>query len=122
MPAFSAARVEQKIMKIPKNQVGVAFGGAQAALVGPIDLEQHLAIQQHGEKLDSWEAFLPAKPLHLLRVESWASAVTMCGLQIRNSAPAHGDSSTIASPRRRKNAKRDKTRVSSSLSRGDPGQ
>ena len=99
VPAFSAACAEQKIMKIPENQVGVAFGGSQAALVGPIDLEQHLAIQQHGEKLDSWAAFLSANRFTCCGVESRASAVTMCGLQIRNSAPARGNSSTITSPR-----------------------
>ena len=51
MPAFRAARVEQKIVKVPKNEVVVALGLSQAA-ASSVDLEKDLAIHQQSEKLD----------------------------------------------------------------------
>ena len=58
VPALRAARVEQKIVKVPKNEVVVTLGRAQAAVVGGIDLEKDLAIHQQGEKLDPRKAVL----------------------------------------------------------------
>ena len=67
MPARRAARVEQQIVKVPENEVGVALGGTQVAIVGGIDLEEDLAIHQQGEKLDSGKAVLPAQSPHAPR-------------------------------------------------------
>ena len=67
MPARRAARVEQQIVKVPENEVGVALGGSQVAVVGGIDPEQDLAIHQQGEKLDPGKAVLPAQSPDALR-------------------------------------------------------
>ena len=67
MPAFRAARVEQEIVKVPKHEVVVALGGAQAAVAGGVDLEKDLAIHQQGEKLESRKTVLPAELFDLLR-------------------------------------------------------
>ena len=47
-------------MKVPQDEVVVAFGHSPAAIVGP-DLEENLAIDQEGEKLDPRKAVLPAR-------------------------------------------------------------
>ena len=64
--AFRAARVKQKIVKVPKNEVVVAFGRSQAAVASGVDLEQDLAIHQQGEKLDPRKTLLPTEPFDLL--------------------------------------------------------
>src|ERR1700730_3752208 len=38
VPAFRAARVEQKIVKVPKNEVVVALGRSKATFAGNVDL------------------------------------------------------------------------------------
>ena len=55
VPAFRAARVEQKIVKVPENEVVVTLGRSQAAVAGGVDLEKDLAIDQQGEKLEPRE-------------------------------------------------------------------
>ena len=67
VPALRAARVEQKIVKVPKNEVVVALGRPEAAVAGSIDLEKDLAIHQQREKLDAREIVLPTEPFDLLR-------------------------------------------------------
>ena len=67
MPAFGAARVEQKIVKIPENEVVVALGRPEAFVAGGVDLEEDLAIDEQSEKLDPGKTVLPAEPFDLLR-------------------------------------------------------
>ena len=95
--------MEQEIVEIPENKVGIAFHRPQIAVVGGIDLEQDLAVHQQGEQLRSRES-LPRRRSRptCCGVDSKVRAVAIFGSQIRNSAPARGDSSTIASPRRRR--------------------
>ena len=52
VPAFRAARVEQKIVKIPEDEVVVAFGRAKDFVAGRVDLEEDLAVEEQSEKLD----------------------------------------------------------------------
>ena len=65
--AFRAARVEQKIVKVPENEVVVTLGRSQPAVAGSVDLEKDLAIDQQSEKLDPRKTVLPAQPFDLLR-------------------------------------------------------
>ena len=67
VPAFGAARVEQKIVKIPDDEVVVAFGGAEDFVAGRVDLEEDLAVDEQCEKLDPWEIRAAAEPSDLLR-------------------------------------------------------
>ena len=67
VPAFRAARVEQKIVKVPKDEVVVALGRSKAAFAGNVDLEKDLAIHQQSEKLDPRKTLLPAELFDLLR-------------------------------------------------------
>ena len=67
VPAFRAARVEQKIVKVPKNEVVVTLGRSEATVAGGVDLEKDLAIHQQGEKLDPRKTVLPAELFDLLR-------------------------------------------------------
>ena len=71
MPAFRAARVEQKIVKVPENEVVVALGRSEAAVAGGVDLEKDLAIHQQGEKLDPGKTVLPTEPFDLLRCRQY---------------------------------------------------
>ena len=103
MSAFRAARVEQEIVKIPENEVVVALGRPQAAVAGVVDLEQDLAIHEQGEQLEPGKTILPSEPSDRLRHgQSRRWRPRSSGSQILNSAPARGDSSTIALPRRRR--------------------
>ncbi len=65
--AFGAARVEQKIVKVPKNEVVVALRRPQAVAASGVDLEKDLAIQQQSEKLDPRKTVLPTQLFDLLR-------------------------------------------------------
>ena len=67
VPAFGAARVEQKIVKIPDDEVVVAFGGAEDFVAGRVDLEEDLAVDEQSEKLDPRKIRAAAEPLDLLR-------------------------------------------------------
>ncbi len=87
MPALRAARMEQKIVKVPENEVVVALSRSQAAVGRGADLEKDLAVGQQGEKLDPRKTILPAEPFDVLRRR-----------QRRNSG---GDLRTISLPRRR---------------------
>src|SRR6266550_8717626 len=62
LSAFGAVGVEQQIVKVPENQVVVAFGRPQAVAAGGIDLEEDLAIHQQSEKLDPGKAALSPQP------------------------------------------------------------
>ena len=66
VPALRAARVEQQIVKVPKDEVVVALARSQAAVAG-IDLEQDAAVQQQREQLEPRKIFLRAQPPDLLR-------------------------------------------------------
>ena len=55
LSAFRAARVKQKIVKVPKNEVVVTLGWSKTTVAVGVDLEKDLAIHQQGEKLDPRE-------------------------------------------------------------------
>src|SRR5215211_4469942 len=44
VPAFRTARMEQKIVKIPEDQVVIALDRPEAIAAGSVDLEEDLAI------------------------------------------------------------------------------
>ena len=67
MPAFRAARVEQKIVKIPKNEIVIALGRSKAAAASSVDLEKDLAIEEQGEKLEPRKIVLPTQLFDVLR-------------------------------------------------------
>ena len=67
VPALRAARVENKIVKIPKNEIVVALGRAKALVAGRTDLEKDLAVDEQGEKLEPRKPGLPAQLPDLLR-------------------------------------------------------
>src|SRR3984893_10557594 len=67
VPAFRAARVEQKIVKVPKNEVVVALGRSKASFAGNVGLENDLAIHQQSEKRDPRKTVLPTQLFNLLR-------------------------------------------------------
>ena len=58
MPAFGAAGVEQKIVKVPEHQIVVAFGRAQASFLAA-DLEKDFAVEKQRQKLDARESRRP---------------------------------------------------------------
>src|SRR5262245_4666698 len=66
VPTFRAARVEQKIVKVPKNQVVVTLGQSGTPLGSGLCLEKDLAINQQSEKFDPRKAVVPTKPSDLL--------------------------------------------------------
>ena len=66
MPALGAAGMKQKIVKVPQNQMFVAFGRPQAGVSGA-DLEKDLAFDQQSEKLKPRKAGLSTQPFDLLR-------------------------------------------------------
>src|SRR5579862_4490473 len=66
MAAFRAARMEKKIVKIPKNKVVIALGSSEAAVAGNIRLEKDLAIHQQGEKFSPGKTGLPAELFDLM--------------------------------------------------------
>ena len=102
MPALRAARVKQQIVEIPEHEVVVAFVRAQAVSACGIELEQDLAVQQQREQLEVREATCLRSLLIFAACDRAARAAAMAGSQIRNNAPARGDSSTISLPRRRR--------------------
>ncbi len=59
--ASRAARVEQKIVKIPKNEIVIALGRSKAAAASSVDLEKDLAIEEQSEKLEPRKIVLPAQ-------------------------------------------------------------
>ena len=63
VPTFRAARVEEKIMKVPKNEAVVALGQSKPAFASGGDLEKDLAIEEQGKKLDPWKTLLPTQLL-----------------------------------------------------------
>src|SRR5262249_5016666 len=66
MPALGAARMEEEIVKVPKDQIVVAFRRSQA-FIAARDLEENLAVDQKAEKLDTGEARLAADIFDFLR-------------------------------------------------------
>jgi hypothetical protein len=67
VPTFRAARVEEEVVKVPKNEAVIAFAQSKLTFAGSADLEEDLAIEEQGEKLDSWKTLLPTQPFDLLR-------------------------------------------------------
>jgi hypothetical protein len=61
--AFGAAGVEQKIVKVPENEV--TLRASQAIVAGRVDLEKDLATDQQREKLNPRKSVLPAEPFDL---------------------------------------------------------
>jgi hypothetical protein len=59
--------VEQKIVKIPKNEIAIALGRSKAAAASSVDLEKDLAIEEQGEKLEPRKIVLPAQLFDVLR-------------------------------------------------------
>src|SRR6201987_6558637 len=66
MSNFRAARVKQKIVKVPENEVVVTFGRSQTTIAGRVDLEKDLAIHQQSEKLEPRNPILPTELFDLL--------------------------------------------------------
>ena len=71
MPAFRAARVKKKIVKVPKNEVVVTLGRSEATVASSLDLEKDLAINQQGEKLNPRKTVLPTELFDLLRCRQY---------------------------------------------------
>ena len=67
VPAFRAARVEQKIVKIPKDEIVITLGRSKAAAASNVDLENDLAIEEQAEKLEPRKIVLPTQLFDLLR-------------------------------------------------------
>ena len=67
VPTLRAARMEEKIVKVPKNELLVTLGQAKPASAGGADLEKDLAIEQQGKKLDPGKTLLPTQLFDLLR-------------------------------------------------------
>src|SRR6201993_3625343 len=61
VPAFRAARVEQKIVKIPKNEIVIALGRSKAAAASSVDLQKDLGIEEQGEKLEARKIVVPTR-------------------------------------------------------------
>ncbi len=62
MSTFRAARVEQKIMKVPKHEVVIALVLSEYAVAITLNLEQDLTIHQNGKELDACKTSLAAEP------------------------------------------------------------
>jgi hypothetical protein len=58
--------VEQKIVKVPKNEVVIPLRWLEATVEGGVDLEQDLATYQQSKKLEPRKAVLPAEPFDSL--------------------------------------------------------
>ena len=69
--ALRAARVEQKIVKIPKNEVVITLGCSKAIFVRHVDLESDLTIHQQSEKVDARKTVLPTEMFDLLRYSQY---------------------------------------------------
>ena len=67
LPAFRAVGMEQKIVKVPENEVVVAFRRPKAVAAGRVDFEKNLAVHQQGKKLKPRKAVLPPQPADFLR-------------------------------------------------------
>ena len=67
VPTFRAARVEEKIMKVPNNEAVVTLGHSKPAFAGAGGLEKDLAIEKEGKKLDPWKTLLPTQLFDLPR-------------------------------------------------------
>src|SRR5580704_7917010 len=82
VPAFRAARVEQKIVKVPKDEVMVTLGRSKATFAGNVDLENDLAIHQQCEKLDPRKTLLPTELVDLLRSRKYGDGG--CNIRVAN--------------------------------------
>src|SRR5580704_8812713 len=67
VPTFRAARVEEKIMKVPKSEAVVTLGQSKPTFASSADLEKDLAMEEQGEKLDPWKTLPLAQVFDLLR-------------------------------------------------------
>ena len=62
MPAFRAARVEQKIVKVPKSELTAALGQSKLSFANSgADLEKDLAIEEEGKKLLAYKDVVQIK-------------------------------------------------------------
>ena len=59
--------VKQEIVKVPQDELVVAFVRPQTIAVGCVELEKDLAVHQQGEKLDAGKASLPPELADFLR-------------------------------------------------------
>jgi hypothetical protein len=71
MPAFRAARMKKKIVKIPQNEIVVALGWPEAAVPSSFELEKDFTIDQKRKKLNPWKSVLSAQPFDLLRCREY---------------------------------------------------
>ena len=101
MSALGAARVEQKIVKVPKDEAIVAFGRSQPIAAGGDGLEQDPAIDEQGENLDLRKAGMPAQSPDLLRRRQHRQRGRNLRIANLEKAPARGDFSTMSLARRR---------------------
>src|SRR5579871_2146555 len=67
MSSPGAARVEQQVVKIPEDEIAVALGRPEAALVCSVNPEKDLAIHQQRKKPDPGKAVLAPQLPDLLR-------------------------------------------------------
>ena len=67
MSAFCAARVEQKIVEVPKHEAVVTLGRSETAFTGGVDLEKDSAIDKQSEKLGPGEPVKAPEAFELLR-------------------------------------------------------
>ena len=67
MPPFAAARMEQKIVKIPKHELIVTLDPAEAAIATGLDLENNLAVNEQGEELNFGKNILSTQLRDLMR-------------------------------------------------------
>ena len=80
--AFRAARVEKKIMKIPKNELGVqALARSEAIVARGLRLERIWQSTSQGKKLNAGKTVLPTELFNVVRCKSRAKAVASFGLQ-----------------------------------------
>ncbi|MGC2785191.1 MAG: hypothetical protein WA397_15455 [Roseiarcus sp.] len=68
MPTFRAARMEQKIWKVPKSEAVAALGQSKLGFASAsADLEKYLAVEEEGKKLVPWKTVFPTHLSDLLR-------------------------------------------------------
>src|SRR5580704_12995323 len=67
VPAFGTARMENEVVKIPKNEIVVALGRAKTLVAGCADLEKNVGVDEEAESFGPREPGLQAQVSDLLR-------------------------------------------------------
>src|SRR5580704_4411098 len=60
VPAFGAARMENEVVKIPKNEIVVALGRAKTLVAGCADLKKDVGVDEEAESFGPREPGLQA--------------------------------------------------------------